>query len=164
MTVVLWAVCFAPVAYLLQTCLHEGSHALVAVMKGGRVSRFRPWPHFMGTRFVWGSTSYGRITGGMDTWLFPMAPRLLNVAQMAIACCLGGAAGACLAVPPAVDFTVNSSGLLMAEHTCDAWESFRFLVDGTPAVGEERKLLVCRLVTVAAMVLVWTVLFWRWPL
>lgn len=68
-----------PAYFFLQTTFHESSHALGAVASGTRVTEFRPYPHMMDGRFVFGSmAASGRISKGQEIGLL-LAPDLFDV-------------------------------------------------------------------------------------
>lgn len=117
-------------AYFLQTVLHEGAHALAVLYRGGRVVWFHPWPAIEDGRFVWGGTAWsGRVKLERD-WLIPAAPRLVNLAQLAVLAPLRPAShwGQLLVtlalLAAAVDFGVNTAGIFRERHVCDAWQTY----------------------------------------
>jgi hypothetical protein len=77
----LWILAY-PIYQIIGTIRHEGSHALVALLEGARVTEFVFWPSFTKYGFYWG---YVRITGSTD-WIFLAAhvaidPQKMDLAQ-----------------------------------------------------------------------------------
>jgi len=79
----LWILAY-PIYQIIGTIRHEGSHALVALLEGARVTEFVFWPSFTKYGFYWG---YVRITGSTD-WVFLAAPYLVDLITFAIFFCV----------------------------------------------------------------------------
>ena len=59
-----WVLTLIPVAWLLQNCVHEGSHLIVALLTQGRKpTGFYPYPHMHAGRF-----HFARFTCGVQRW------------------------------------------------------------------------------------------------
>ena len=70
------------VAYPCWVLIHEGLHALCVVLLGGRVNRFKPWPHMTGGRFVWGSIRWtGEFSDKQRGWvsIVPRIPAVIAI-------------------------------------------------------------------------------------
>lgn len=59
----------APVAYLLQILIHEGSHAVVALAQGLGIQSFAFWPHKVENTLYFGRVVYDRPLDFQDTRL-----------------------------------------------------------------------------------------------
>ena len=79
----LWILAY-PIYQIIGTFRHEGSHALVALLQGARVTEFVFWPSFTKYGFYWG---YVRITGSTD-WVFFAAPYLVDLITFSIFFCV----------------------------------------------------------------------------
>ncbi len=79
----LWILAY-PIYQIIGTIRHEGSHALVALLEGARVTEFVFWPSITKYGFYWG---YVRITGSTD-WVFLAAPYLVDLLTFAIFFCI----------------------------------------------------------------------------
>jgi hypothetical protein len=79
----LWILAY-PIYQIIGTTRHEGSHALVALLEGARVTEFVFWPSFTKYGFYWG---YVRITGSTG-WVFLAAPYLVDLITFAIFFCV----------------------------------------------------------------------------
>lgn len=54
-----WIFLLIAIPYLfLWILVHEGSHALTTLFKGGKVLSFKPWPHRENGKFYWGRVTY----------------------------------------------------------------------------------------------------------
>jgi hypothetical protein len=74
-----------PIYQLLGTLRHEGSHAAVVLLQGGRVQEFVFWPVIRAGRgFAWG---YVRWEGPV-TWAVAAAPYLCDALTYALCFCL----------------------------------------------------------------------------
>jgi hypothetical protein len=60
--------------FLIWDVVHEGSHALAALIRGEKVLKFRPWPQRDGTRFRFGSVT----TTGSGSTLQSLAPFIVD--------------------------------------------------------------------------------------
>jgi len=79
----LWILAY-PIYQIIGTIRHEGSHALVALMEGARVTEFVFWPSFTKYGFYWG---YVRITGSTGL-VFLAAPYLVDLITFAVFFCV----------------------------------------------------------------------------
>ena len=79
----LWILAY-PIYQIIGTFRHEGSHALVALLQGARVTEFVFWPSLTKYGFYWG---YVRITGSTD-WVFFAAPYLVDLITFTIFFCV----------------------------------------------------------------------------
>jgi len=79
----LWILAY-PIYQIIGTIRHEGSHALVALLEGARVTDFVFWPSITKVGFYWG---YVRIIGSTD-WVFLAAPYLVDLLTFAIFFCV----------------------------------------------------------------------------
>ena len=79
-----WIAVFLLVLWFPQNCIHEGAHALVAVLIGAKVESFKPWPHKTEEgRRVWARVVFN---DDLPTWtvdwrwgIVHFAPVLANV-------------------------------------------------------------------------------------
>jgi len=78
-----WIIAY-PIYQIIGTIRHEGSHALVALQQGARVTEFVFWPSITKHGFYWG---YVRITGSTD-WVFYAAPYLADLLTFALLFCV----------------------------------------------------------------------------
>lgn len=128
MTPLLWAAALALPAFFVQTVLHESAHALTAVLLGGRITWFHPWPSLEGGRLRFGGTTWSgpaRLAGSF--WVYA-APRLLDALQLAALWWLPWSPAVFVArVAAAVDFTWNTIGIATAHQDNDAWRSLNAL-------------------------------------
>lgn len=107
-------------AHFLQTVLHEGAHAVAVLLRGGRVTRFRPWPRFADGRFRFGATIW-TATGG-NAFLLYAAPRLVNLLQLALLWWLPTGPVVFVArIAAMVDYSYNTVGIAAENHSNDAW-------------------------------------------
>ncbi|MBW2248894.1 MAG: hypothetical protein JRF62_17295 [Deltaproteobacteria bacterium] len=79
----LWILAY-PIYQIIGTIRHEGSHALVALLEGARVTEFVFWPSITKYGFYWG---YVRITGSTD-WVFLAAPYLVDLLTFTVFFCV----------------------------------------------------------------------------
>ena len=67
-------------AFFLWDVVHEGSHALAALVCGRKVTSFKPWPHRTKDGFLFGRVTYDR-SGNTFT---KIAPYIIDMIAMAV--------------------------------------------------------------------------------
>lgn len=75
----LWVLAY-PVYQVLGSFRHEASHAICALMQGGEIREFVPWPAWTPNGFYWG---YVRWSGDVG-WLATAAPYLCDLITFAV--------------------------------------------------------------------------------
>lgn len=68
-----------PLYFVVQTSLHESSHALAGTAAGGTVTDFRPYPHMEDQNFVFGSTNIEGKFSDAQVGLILAAPVMTDV-------------------------------------------------------------------------------------
>lgn len=69
-----------PAYFFLHVNIHEGSHVLAAACAGAEVTEFRPYPHMIGSNFVFGSMAAdGPLSERQQAWMLA-APYMSDMA------------------------------------------------------------------------------------
>jgi hypothetical protein len=78
----LFALLWAPFSFLLHNVIHEGAHALITVVYGGRVTAFFPFPSKRTGYFTWAYVATTPLTRGVALML--AAPVLAELLWLAL--------------------------------------------------------------------------------
>jgi hypothetical protein len=68
-----------PIAFMWQTLLHEGSHALMATASGSSITEFKPYPHIVNRKLYFGRTETDGTMGKGTYTIFLLTPYIMDV-------------------------------------------------------------------------------------
>lgn len=133
----LWALGSVVPSFFVQTTIHEGAHAIFAMMQGRSIESFKVWPHYVdhdndpSTRelFFFGRVIYSESSRWEPRWeqaLRSLAPFVVSIPLFAAAAVLVGLHDPIVSIPGIV-FSVwwVAAGVDLAVAASDAWKGGR---------------------------------------